>query len=916
MHDLPVHEAVLLLETDRSLGLSETEATRRLERLGPNTLPSAPRKGPLLRFALQFNHPLIYILLAAAAVTLLIGEPVDASVIVGVVLVNAVIGFIQEGRAERALEALVAMVSPEATVVRDGERRRIRSTHIVPGDLLVLAAGDAVAADVRVVEARELKVDESCLTGESLPVTKVETVLASDTTVADRSNMAFAATLVTRGEGLGVVVATGAETEIGLIHRLIGEAAELATPLTRKIAHFSKLLTWAILALAGATYVIGLARGEDPADLLVAAVALAVGAIPEGLPAALTITLAIGVSRMAQRHAIVRRLPAVETLGSTTVICTDKTGTLTENQMTVQAIVAGGCPFTVGGTGYRPAGEITPERESADGAAALRACLLAGALCNDARLVERDGAWGIVGDPTEAALLVSARKGGVDPDRAAAGLPRIDAIPFESERQFMATLHDGGPDTRGVANVKGAVERVLAMCSRELEASGRAVVLDREAVLAAAHELGARGLRVLAFARGEPDAADGRLEVERLEGRLTFVGLQGMMDPLRPEVIAAVASCQAAGIAVKMITGDHAATAGAIARQIGLDAGGSQDAPPPVMTGTEIAACSEAQLEEVAQRTAVFARVSPEQKLRLVQALQRRGEITAMTGDGVNDAPALKQADIGVAMGGGGTEVARESADIVLTDDNFASIEAAVEEGRRTFDNLTKFIVWTLPTNMGEGLLILTAIAAGVTLPILPVQILWINMTTAVALGLMLAFERMEAGIMTRPPRDPARPLLTGELIGRILLVSALLLGGAFGLFEWAQARGMPVAEARTVAVNVFVVGEMFYLLNCRSLERSMFRIGVFSNPWVSAGIATMIVLQAVFTYAPPMHSLFHSAPIDADAWARIVAVGLVIWGVVGTEKWLRRAARERSARRGRAPDSRAPRRAEAPRVG
>ncbi len=900
VHDLPVHEAVLLLETDRLRGLSQAEAAERLDRLGPNSLPQAPRKGPMLRFVLQFNHPLIYILLVAATVTLLIGKPVDASVIAGVVLLNAMIGFIQEGRAERALEALIAMVSPESTVIRDGKRRRISSAAVVPGDLLVLAAGDAVAADIRLVEVRELKIDESSLTGESLPATKVETELPSDTTVADRSNMAFASTLVSRGDGLGVVVATGSETELGLIHRLVGGAAEIATPLTKKIAHFSKLLTWAILALAAVTYAIGLARGEHPADLLVAVVALAVGAIPEGLPAAVTITLAIGVSRMARRNAVVRRLPAVETLGSTTVICTDKTGTLTENQMTVQAIVAGGYRFAVGGTGYSPSGQITPEDGSDGRETALHMCLVAGALCNDARLVEHEKGWEIVGDPTEAALLVAARKCGIDPERTAEEFPRLDAIPFESERQFMATLHEGDRQSIGTIYVKGAVERVLAMCSDELDPAGRAAALDHGRILAEAEALGAIGLRVLAFAQAAPVAVDGGLEAERFAGRMSFMGLQGMMDPPRPEAIEAVANCQAAGISLKMITGDHIATARAIAHRIGLDAGGSQDAPPDAMTGSEIAACSAAQLEDEVLRVAVFARVSPEQKLRLVEAFQRRGEIVAMTGDGVNDAPALKQADIGIAMGRGGTEVARESADIVLTDDNFASIEAAVEEGRRTFDNLTKFIVWTLPTNLSEGLLILTAIAAGITLPILPVQVLWINMTTAVALGLMLAFERMEPGIMGRPPRDPARPLLTGELMGRIVLVSALLLGGSFGLFEWAQGRGMPIAEARTVAVNVFVVGEIFYLLNCRSLERSMFRIGAFTNPWVSAGIVTTIVLQALFTYAPQMHTLFHSAPIDAGAWARIVSVGLLVWAVVGTEKWLRRARSDRSAARAR----------------
>ncbi len=885
MHDLPIHEAVLILKTDLSAGLSEAEASRRLAKVGPNSLPRAAPRSPLARFARQVNHPLIYILLGAASVTALIGQAVDASVIFGVVLINTFTGFIQEGRAEQALEALVAMVSQEATVIRDGERRRVDSAQIVPGDLVALAAGDAVSADIRLIAIRDLRVDESALTGESLPATKTEAVLSSETVVADRSNMAFAATLVARGEGTGVVVATGAETQIGLIHRLVGEAPEITTPLTRKMARFSTLLMWVILALAVAVYGIGLAQGESPEDLLLAAAALAVGAIPEGLPAALTITLAIGVSRMASRSAVVRQMPAVETLGSVTVICSDKTGTLTENKMTVQAIVAGGARYTVSGTGYRPEGAIALE-QGIESDAALGACLTTGALCNDAALVEREGDWGIVGDPTEAALLVAARKGGVDPELLLASQERVDSIPFEADRQYMATMHEGD-DGRRTVYVKGAVERVLAMCRDALGSDGCSVPLEHDRVEAETHRLGAAGLRVLALAMAEVPMA-GRLDAGGLEGSLTFVGLQGMIDPPRPEAIDAVATCRTAGIAVKMITGDHVATATAVARRIGLTAAAPVDPEQVAITGAEIADRSDAELDELVQRVAVFARVAPEQKLRIVAALQRRGEIVAMTGDGVNDAPALKQADIGVAMGIAGTEVARESADIVLTDDNFASIEAAVEEGRRTLDNLTKFIVWTLPTNMAEGLLILIAITFALTLPILPVQILWINMTTAGALGLMLAFERAEHGIMVRPPREPSRPLLTGELITRILLVAGLLLGGSFGLFEWAQAEGMSDAEARTVAVNVFVVGELFYLFNCRSLERSSFLIGLFSNRWVNGGIALTVVLQALFTYLPAMNSLFDSAPIDATSWLRILGVGLTVWAVVGFEKWAR----------------------------
>ena len=894
LHHLDVHEALLLVGTDRERGLTEAEAAARLARFGLNALPRFRRRGPLLRFLLQFKHPLVIILMVAGAVTAALGEPVDSSVIFGVVLVNAVIGFVQEARAEQALEALVSMSRTRATVVRDGHKLAVDSEQVVPGDVILLESGDRVPADLRLVEVRELRTDESALTGESLPVSKHADAVAAETVMADRLNLVYASTLVTTGRGSGVAMDTGADTELGRIHRLVGDAAGVETPLTRRIAHFSKLITVVIVALAAVTFAIGLARGETASEMFVAAVALAVGAIPEGLPAAVTITLAIGVSRMARRHAIVRKLPAVETLGSTTVICSDKTGTLTENQMTVQEILAGGERFSLEGTGYTPQGAIlhdgTPVRATA--CPTLVEALRAGALCNDARLRERDNRVEMIGDPTEGALLVAARKGGLDPTQLHKEHPRIDVLPFESEHQYMATLHPGERD-QPVVYVKGAAERVIARCDRTLTASGEDAPIDVAATVAAVTELASQGLRVLALARRHLPPGTRDLTREHAETDLTFLGLEAMLDPPRPEAITAVQRCREAGILVKMITGDHAETARAIARQFGLGTP-DEDGQVPVLTGAELEAIDERELPRLADETTVFARVSPEQKLRLVTALQARGEVVAMTGDGVNDAPALKQADIGVAMGISGTEVAKEAADVVLTDDNFSSIEAAVEEGRRVFDNLTKFIVWTLPTNMAEGLLIMTAIAAGTALPILPVQILWINMTTAVTLGLMLAFEPMEAGVMSRPPRDPRRPLLTGELIGRILLVSAVLLAGSYLLFHWEQNMGASLAEARTAAINVFVVGELFYLFNCRSLERSMFTVGVFSNRWVTVGVATTIALQGLLTYTPVMQKLFHTAALGVGAWTRIVAVGLVVYGVVGAEKWTRRRLRER----------------------
>lgn len=897
-HHLPVHEVLLLLETDDSKGLSQKEAAHRLERFGPNTLPKIRHHGPFMRFLLQFHHPLLYILIVSAGITVLLGEWVDAGVIFGVVFINAIVGFIQETRAENALDALIAMVKTEATVLRDGKKCRIPSLALVPGDVVILESGDKVPADLRLTFIRELQIDESALTGESLVVSKTENPLPSDTLMADRQNMAYSSTLVTSGQAKGVVVGTGAVTEIGRIHQLVGQAPDMATPLTKKITHFSQILTVVILGLAGVTFAIGILRGQSAVDMFMAAVALAVGAIPEGLPAAVTITLAIGVSRMAKRHAIIRKLPAVETLGSTTVICSDKTGTLTENQMTVQKMWAGGQLFTVSGTGYNPTGDFTREGQvlRLDHEPALQACLLAGVLCNDAQLHQQDGNWGIVGDPTEGAMLVSACKAGLDLNQIHQKNPRVDVVPFESQNQYMATLHRRDQDHHEEMYIKGAVEKVLTLCQHELSWDGREVPLEARRALGQAEMLAGQGLRVLALAQlGEGIVIDETpLRQVTVKGGLTFLGLQAMMDPPRPEAIAAVRNCQVAGIAVKMITGDHAMTGRAIAEQMGLmqDTGAGVE-PEALMTARDLDATPQETLPQAVDHTVVFARVSPEQKLRLVEALQSQGHIVAMTGDGVNDAPALKQADIGIAMGRGGTEVAKESADMILTDDNFASIEAAVEEGRGVFDNLTKFIVWTLPTNMGEGLVILVAIGAGLALPILPVQILWINMTTAVALGLMLAFEPKEDGIMQRLPRDPKQPLLTGALVWRIFLVGALLLAGSFGLFLWVQNNGATLEEARTVAVNVFVMVEIFYLFNCRSLERSMFQVGLFSNPWVTWGVLIMIGLQLLFTYAPFMHVLFHSVPIDQTTWIPILGIGVVSYFVVELEKWIRRRVRD-----------------------
>jgi Ca2+-transporting ATPase len=906
-HQLSPEKAIELLGSHSAMGLENSEVQRRREKYGPNVLTTRRGHGPLVRFLLQFHQPLIYILLAATILTAALQEWVDSAVILGVVLVNAAVGFIQEAKALKAIEALAKTLTTEATVIRGGQKVRIPSPDIVPGDLVLLHSGDKVPADLRLLRCRDLHVAEAALTGESVPVSKSLGVQEIDAPLADRKNMAYASTLVTYGQGAGVVVATGDDTEVGRISQLMEAADDLQTPLTRRIAHFSRVLLFVILGLGVVNFGIGLLHGQSPVEMFLASVALAVAAIPEGLPAAVTITLAIGVARMARRRAIIRKLPAVETLGSTTVICSDKTGTLTENQMTVTAIVAGDEAFRVSGVGYAPEGQVLIEEARAEsspqggaaalaisvadfhGRVALLECLRAGLLCNDAVLKQTEGRWDIQGDPTEGALLVAAAKAGMDAGILREELPRIDAIPFESEHQYMATLQDQGLDRPRLLYVKGSVESILQRCSEALDSAGMSRPIQKEAIYAQAAELAKQGLRVLALARGQLPAEVAEVGHSDVESGLAFLGLQAMIDPPRAEAIAAVRACQNAGIRVKMITGDHALTAAAIANQLGLEDPQAAPGGVPVATGQDLALMSDEELIDAADRINVFARVAPEQKLHLVRALQSRGHVVAMTGDGVNDGPALKQADIGVAMGLGGTDVAKEAADMVLTDDNFATIEAAVEEGRGVFDNLTKFIVWTLPTNVGEGLVVLLAVLLGTALPMSPVQILWVNMTTAVLLGLMLAFEPKEPGIMERPPRETHVPILNHALLMRIGLVSLLLLLGSFGLFAWMRGiRGTSLEAARTGAVNVFVFGELFYLFNCRSLTRSMFQIGLFSNPAVLLGSLGMIGLQLLFTYVPAMNRLFGSVPIDWQSWAAIFAFGVVVYVIVEIEKRLR----------------------------
>lgn len=867
-HSRGVDQLLRDLDSNLQLGLTNERARQHRDRIGPNALPTYRRQGPLVRMLAQFHSPLVYVLLSAVGVTLLIGHVVDAAVIALVIVINGLVGFLQEHRANRALEALSSVTRAESKVVRSGEASRVDSEDLVPGDLVLLESGDKVPADMRLTDVHGLEIDESALTGESMPVAKVIQLLPVRIPLADRVNMAWCGTLVVAGSGRGLVVATGLRTEIGRIHELVGEAQVVATPLTKRLIAFSKLLTITIVALAGLTFIVGLARGESIGDMVTASVALAVGAIPEGLPAAVTITLAIGVSRMARRNAIIRRLPAAETLGSTTVICTDKTGTLTQNRMVVQRVFSGGLVQTI----EAPA---TPH---------ARLCLTAGVLCNNATITT-DGVGDIheVGDPTEIALLISAERIGVDISEVRSEWLRVDELPFSPATRVMATLHRFPGQAQLLLVVKGAAEPVMDLCHFPFPSDSG--LIDHQEVNRHVVAFGDDALRVLAFASCHvpPDwsFASGSLR----DHPLTFLGLQAMSDPLRPEAIRAVAACRSAGISVKMITGDHAHTAKALARDLGLRSPASGSCI--VLTGEDLDQRELATSPTDIEAVDVFARVSAEQKFLIVSHLQAAGHVVAMTGDGVNDAPALRQSDIGIAMGRGGTDVAKEAADMVLTDDNFASIEAAVEEGRGIFDNLTKFITWTLPTNIGEGLVILIAIVTGVVLPMLPVQILWINMTTAVLLGITLAFEPAEPDIMERPPRHPGQPILTSALVRRIMIVGTLMLLGSFALFAWTLSQGAPLEQARTAVVNAFVAMEVAYLFNCRVLHGSALSVSFLSNRLLLVGLTVMAISQAAFTYLPIMNSAFQTMGLTLLQWLLVAALGVAMFFLVEAEKKL-----------------------------
>ncbi|CAA7620773.1 cation-transporting P-type ATPase [Magnetospirillum sp. SS-4] len=871
---------VLAAAASHHTGLSREEAERRRHSDGPNSLPEPRRRGPVMMLLAQFHNVLIYVLLVSGVGTALIGHAVDAAVIFAVVMLNALIGFIQEGKAERALDAIRRMLTPTAMVMRDGHKHEIPAQDLVVGDVVMLQSGDKVSADLRIIHARSLLIQEAVLTGESLPCEKSSHPVAAEAALAERSCMAYSGTGVVAGHAAGVVVAIGSATEIGRISLMLAEVPRLTTPLLRKMATFGRQLTAAILVLAAATFAFGiLVHGFSADSMFLAAVGLAVAAIPEGLPAIVTITLAIGVRRMAARNAIVRRLPAVETLGAVTVICSDKTGTLTRNEMTVRSIATGGGTFHVEGEGYAPLGGFCRDGARLD--PALMPDLVeigrAATLCNDAELSEADGEWTVAGDPMEGALLTLAGKAALDCALERERFPRVDAIPFESGHRFMASLHHDHAGHHFIL-VKGAPEAVLSMCARQRR-NGEDEALDPPGWHKAAERMVATGERLLAIAI-RPAGADLReLSFGDVEAGFTLLGLVGLIDPPRDEAITAVRRCRAAGIAVKMITGDHPGTATAIGRQMGMGT-------VRVMVGTDLDGLDDAALRRAADESDVFARTAPEHKLRLVLALQDNGHVVAMTGDGVNDAPALKQADVGVAMGRKGTEAAKEAAEIVLADDNFASITRAVEEGRTVYDNIRKAIAFILPTNGGEALVMICAIVMGIALPITAKQILWVNMITAVTLALALAFEPPEDDVMRRSPRPPAEPLLSGFLIWRIVLVSVLLVVAVMGLYLWDIAQDADIAAARTVAVNTLVMGEVVYLLNVRRMNSpAVTRRGLsVSRPAIIA-IVMVLAWQMLFTYAPPMQAVFDSAALGWAAWGRILAAATVLFVVIEVEK-------------------------------
>ena len=857
-------------------GLSQEEASRRLAELGPNALEAEEVVGPMTLLVRQVHNPLVYLLFGAAALSLVAGKHIDAGVIVGVIVLNSLLGFFQEWRAEGALAALRRMAALHAHVLRDGKKIEVEASEVVPGDILLLETGDRVSADARLLGAEELNVDESALTGESQPVGKQLSPVDETAAMADRRTMVWMSTNVTGGRGQAVVVHTGMHTQMGQIAGQVRTTLREKTPLQKRMHTLGIVLGASGIGLALVVLALELMRGYELTEAVMFSVAIAVSAIPEGLPAVISVTLALGVRRMADRHAIIRHMPAVETLGSTTVICSDKTGTLTQNQMTVRLLWADGRRFELTGEGYRPEGQL----RSAGGQwlqqipDALAMLLRIGVLNNNARLHEQDGQWRADGNPSEAALLTAAQKAGLDPATLHKEAVRQHEVPFSSDRKYMATLHRQSEGGGMRAFVKGAPDRLLGYCTHVLR-EGRAVALDdteKQAIENAIDEFADQAMRVMAGAYVDVDAGKSQLVPEDVEGGLTLAGLWAMIDPPREESAQAVSDAREAGIHPVMITGDHAATALAIARQVGIAGDGK------ALTGPDIDAMDKPALAEAALRSGVFARVSPAHKLKIMEALREQGHVVAMTGDGVNDAPALKGADIGVAMGQSGTEVAKEAADMILTDDNFATIVHAIEEGRVIFSNLRRVVYFLVATNIGEILTMIAALLIGMDLPLTAVVVLWINLVTDGACTIPLGVEPKHWDVLKQPPRDPRESLLTGYLIRRIALLTPLMAAGTLLMFHWARPGGLEYA--RTVAFTTLAAFQWFQAFNARSHYQSVFSIGVFTNKWLLAGVGAAVLLQVAVVHTPIGQTLFGTTALSAMDWMWIVLASSSIWVV------------------------------------
>ncbi len=875
-HSMDADKVIKELETDAENGLTAEEASKRLEKYGRNVIPKGPKRKWWQRLLAQFNNMLIYVLLAAAVVTALMGHWIDTWVILAVVVANTLIGFIQEGKAERALESIQKMLSLEAVVLREGKKITIDAEELVPGDVVMLKSGNKIPADIRLFMSKDLRVEESPLTGESTSVDKDTGAVSDDDIISDQTSMAFSGTVVNYGKARGVVVGTGTATEMGKINRMMSEIEKITTPLLQKIEKFGKLLSLVILGVTVLFFGFGyLFRDYEIYELLMAVIGLVVASIPEGLPAIMTITLAIGVQRMAARNAIIRRLPSVETLGSVNVICSDKTGTLTRNEMTARTVITADREFTIDGTGYKPEGkfkhedsEVDPEKEKV-----LWQLLQAARVCNNAEIYKNDeGQWALTGTPTEGALLTMSFKAGLKDFKP----ERIDSIPFESDHKYSATLNE--VEGKKYVFLTGAPEKLLEMSTKQLEEEGDGEI-DQEFWVKKIEEAASRGQRLLGVAYNKSEKTE--LDKDDCEHNKIFLGVVGIIDPPREEAVEAIKECKNAGVQVKMITGDHVITAKAIGKEIGIGDG------EKALSGKELEEMSDEDLLEASEEYDVYARTTPEHKLRLVKALQKKGRLCAMTGDGVNDAPALKMANIGIAMGIKGTDVSKDAAEMVLADDNFATIVNAIEEGRTVYDNIRKALLFILPTNGAEALVLMTAILLGMVMPITPLQILWVNMVTAVTLALAIAFEPMEEEVMERPPREPDEPILGKLFLWRIVFVSFLIGGLTMGVFYLMQTNGLEDAASRTIAVNTLVAGQLFYLFNCRKIKTPSLGKGFFANKYTFIAAGALVILQMVFVYLPFMNTFFETSPIKGSYWWYSVAGGVMVFAVVELEKFL-----------------------------